>query len=118
MLVTHFMDEAERLCDRVAVMDRGRIVALDTPAGLIAAQAGTLRVTFTAEGDFAWLAGLPIVASVGRHGAWVEVFGEGPVLNHVAAALLERGLAPLDLRTERPTLEEAFLKLTGHGLED
>lgn len=118
VLVTHFMDEAERLCDCVAVMDGGHIVALDTPASLIADQAGTLRVTFTAEGDFAWLAGLQVVTAVERHGAWVEVFGEGPVLNHVAAALLERGLAPLDLRTERPTLEEVFLKLTGHGLED
>jgi ABC-2 type transport system ATP-binding protein len=118
VLVTHFMDEAERLCDRVAVMDGGRIVALDTPANLIAEQAGTLRVTFTAEGDFVWLVGLPMVASVERHGAWVEVFGQGPVLNHVASALLERGLAPLDLRTERPTLEEVFLRLTGHGLED
>jgi len=118
VLVTHFMDEAERLCDRVAVMDRGRIVAQDSPAALIAAEAGAVRVTFTGDGDFGWLAELPIVDSVTRHGAWVEVLGEGPVLNHVAAALLERGLAPFDLQTERPTLEETFLKLTGHGLED
>jgi len=118
VLVTHFMDEAERLCNRVAVMDHGRIVAQDTPANLIAAEAGSARVSFTAEGDFGWLTELPVVASVGRHGAWVEVVGDGPVLNHVAAALLERGLAPLDLQTERPTLEETFLKLTGHGLED
>jgi ABC-2 type transport system ATP-binding protein len=118
VLVTHFMDEAERLCDRVAVMDQGKIVALDTPARLIAANAGPVRVTFTAEGDFEWLTELPVVQSVGRHGAWVEAFGEGPVLNHVAAALLERGLAPFDLQTERPTLEETFLKLTGHELGD
>lgn len=118
VLVTHFMDEAERLCDRVAVMDRGRIIALGAPAALIAAAAGAVRVTFTADGDFDWLRELPMVDSVGRHGAWVEVHGEGPVLNHVAAALLERGLAPFDLQTERPTLEETFLKLTGHGLED
>jgi ABC-2 type transport system ATP-binding protein len=117
VLVTHFMDEADRLCDRVAVMDRGVVVALDTPARLVAAHAGEVRVTFTAEGDFAWLTDLPVVRAVDRHGAWVEVLGEGPVLNHVAAALLERGLAPLDLQTERPTLEETFLKLTGHGLE-
>jgi ABC-2 type transport system ATP-binding protein len=117
VLVTHFMDEADRLCDRVAVMDAGTIVALDTPARLIAASAGQVRVTFTAEGDFTWLTALEVVHSVGRHGAWVEVFGEGPVINHVAAALLERGLAPLDLQTERPTLEETFLKLTGHQLE-
>jgi ABC-2 type transport system ATP-binding protein len=117
VLVTHFMDEADRLCDRVAVMDRGTVVALDTPARLIAASAGQVRVTFTAEGDFDWLGGLEVVHRVNRHGAWVEVFGEGPVINHVAAALLARGCAPLDLQTERPTLEETFLKLTGHGLE-
>jgi ABC-2 type transport system ATP-binding protein len=117
VLVTHFMDEADRLCDRVAVMDRGVIVALDTPARLVAVNAGAVRVTFTAEGDFAWLTQLAVVRSVRRHGAWLEVLGEGPVLNHVAAALLERGLAPLDLQTERPTLEETFLKLTGHGLD-
>jgi ABC-2 type transport system ATP-binding protein len=117
VLVTHFMDEADRLCDRVAVMDAGAIVALDTPARLIAASAGSVRVTFTAEGDFEWLTSLEVVHSVGRHGAWVEVFGEGPVINHVAAALLERDLAPLDLQTERPTLEETFLKLTGHHLD-
>ena len=117
VLVTHFMDEADRLCDRVAVMDKGVIVALDTPARLIAASAGAVRVTFTAEGDFGWLTALEVVHSVGRHGAWVEVLGEGPVINHVAAALLERGLAPLDLQTERPTLEETFLKLTGHRLD-
>ena len=117
ILVTHFMDEADRLCDRVAVMDKGVVVALDTPARLIAANAGAVRVTFTADGDFAWLTALDVVHAVTRHGAWVEVVGEGPVVNHVAAALLERGLAPLDLQTERPTLEETFLKLTGHGLE-
>ena len=117
VLVTHFMDEADRLCDRVAVMDRGVIVAQDTPARLIAAGAELVRVTFTAEGDFEWLAALDVVRSVTRHGAWVEVLGRGPVINHVAAALLERGMAPLDLQTERPTLEETFLRLTGHGLD-
>ena len=117
ILVTHFMDEADRLCDRVAVMDKGVVVALDTPARLIAASAGVVRVTFTADGDFGWLISLDVVHAVTRHGAWVEVVGEGPVVNHVAAALLERGLAPLDLQTERHTLEETFLKLTGHGLE-
>ena len=117
VLVTHFMDEADRLCDRVAVMDRGVVVALDTPARLIAASADVVRVTFTAEGDFDWLTALDVVHSVVRHGAWVEARGEGPVINYVAAALLERGLAPLDLQTERPTLEETFLKLTGHQLD-
>jgi len=127
ILVTHFMDEAERLCDRVAVMDGGRIVAMDTPSALIEAGVGAVRVKFTTEADvgagvgarggFDWLADLPHVHGVEQRGRTVEVTGDGPVLAHVAAALLARGLEPSDLRVERPTLEETFLKLTGHGLE-
>ena len=56
VLVTHFMDEAERLCDRLAIMDAGRIVALDAPAALIA-RAGHVRIQFTSsEPDLSWLA--------------------------------------------------------------
>ena len=119
VLVTHFMDEAERLCDRIAVMDAGRIVAMDTPSALIEADAGTVRVKFSAGApdDFEWLGTVSHVRAVRRRGNAVEVTGEGPVLAHVAAALLARGLEPVDLRVERPTLEETFLKLTGHGLE-
>ena len=123
VLVTHFMDEAERLCDRIAIMDGGRIVAMDTPRALIEVQVGTVRVKFSAErsdgraGDCGWLTGVPHVQAVRRRGDTVEVDGDGPVLAHVAGALLARGLEPADLRVERPTLEETFLKLTGHGLE-
>jgi ABC-2 type transport system ATP-binding protein len=123
VLVTHFMDEAERLCDRIAIMDRGRIVAMGTPRALIEAEAGTVRVKFSLEtskgraDDFGWLTGVPHVEAVRRRGGTVEVDGDGPVLAHVAGALLARGLEPADLRVERPTLEETFLKLTGHGLE-
>jgi ABC-2 type transport system ATP-binding protein len=122
VLVTHFMDEAERLCDRIAVMDAGRIVAMDTPPALVEANAGSVRVRFTAavageRDDFAWLAMVPHARAVARHGATVEVVGDGPVLTHVAGALLARGIEPTDLRVDRPTLEDTFLKLTGHGLE-
>ena len=51
VLVTHFMEEAERLCDRIAVMDRGKVVALDTPGRLVAEHAAGLRVVFRSEGD-------------------------------------------------------------------
>jgi ABC-2 type transport system ATP-binding protein len=138
VLVTHFMDEAERLCDRIAVMDAGRIIAMGTPAALVEAEAGAVRVKFTSaagvdargvtearggpasggsEGDVDWLLGVPHVHGVVRRGRTVEVTGAGPVLAHVAAALLARGIEPSDLRVERPTLEETFLRLTGHGLE-
>jgi ABC-2 type transport system ATP-binding protein len=125
VLVTHFMDEAERLCDRVAILEAGRIVALETPQGLIDANVGAVKVRFSATGlrhageldDVAWLAGLSHVHSVERRGSLIEVIGEGPVLTHVAGALLERGLEPPDLTVDRPTLEETYLKLTGHWLE-
>ncbi|MBN2204956.1 MAG: ABC transporter ATP-binding protein, partial [Thermoleophilia bacterium] len=69
------------------------------------------------SGGYRWLLGVPYVHAVERRGRTVEVTGDGPVLAHVAAALLARGLEPPDLRVERPTLEETFLRLTGHGLE-
>jgi ABC-2 type transport system ATP-binding protein len=117
VLVTHFMDEAENLCDRVAVVDRGKIVASDSPQGLIARYAGNVRVLFSSEqADFAWLKAVPGVTAVRAERGRVEVNGSGPVLALVAAALVEHGITPLDLRVERPSLEDVFLKLTGHGV--
>ena len=114
MLVTHFMEEAERLCDRVTIMDRGRIVAADTPQGLITKHASEVRVIFTTEHtDLPWLAEIPNVKKVTRRGPRLEVEGNGPVLVQVAAALVEHGITPSDLRVEQPTLEDVFLKLTG-----
>jgi ABC-2 type transport system ATP-binding protein len=118
-LVTHFMEEAERLCDRIAVMDAGRIVAEGAPQELIAAHASYVTVVFGTDAhDVGWLADVPFVTAVARHGARVEVRGGGPVLAHVAAALVERGLTPPDLRVEQPTLEDVFLTLTGHEMEE
>jgi ABC-2 type transport system ATP-binding protein len=116
VMVTHFMDEAEHLCDRLAVVDRGRVVALDTTTGIVERAGFATRVLFTAEaGNLDWLDGVPGVQRVTRSGPRVEVEGSGAVLVHVAAGLLEHGLAPDDLRLERPTLEDAFLALTGHA---
>lgn len=113
VLVTHFMDEAEQLCDRVAIVDRGRIVALDSPQGLIAAHAEKIRVTFSTEQpDLEWLEQLPNVEGITRHGQRVDVAGSGPVLARVAAALVEHGIVPVDLRVDQPTLEDVFLLLT------
>jgi ABC-2 type transport system ATP-binding protein len=119
LLVTHFMDEAERLCDRVAVVERGRIVALGPPVALIDQHAPELHVVFTAADlDVGWLAELEHVHAVTRRGARVLVRGDGPVLALVASALVERGFVPADLRVERPSLENVFLELTGHHVED
>jgi len=119
VLVTHFMDEAEKICDRVAVVDQGRIVATDTPQGLINEHASKVRVIFTTEqADLTWLSGIQGVQRVTKHGPRVEVEGGGPLLALVAAALVEHGITPSDLRVEQPTLEDVFLKLTGHSAED
>jgi ABC-2 type transport system ATP-binding protein len=114
VLVTHFMDEAERLCDRLAVMRGGRIVAEGTPQGLVNRYAPEIRVRFgVLDGcDVGWLADLSTVRSVERWGTRVEVEGVDPVLAEVAGALMVHGLTPADLRVEQPTLEDVFLRLT------
>ena len=118
VLVTHYMDEAEHLCDRVAIVDRGRLVALDTPARLVADLDAPVRVRFSTDREnLDWLAEVPGVRRVARRGPEVDVEGTGPVLALVAAALVERGLIPADLRAERPTLEDVFLARTGGRAE-
>lgn len=118
VLVTHFMDEAERLCDRVAVVDKGSIVALDTPRGLVVSYDPLEQVVFTCgEPSLDWLEAVPGVRDVNRRGPRVVVHGTGPLLAHVAAALVAHDIAPDDLRVIEPSLEDVFLKLTGHLVE-
>jgi ABC-2 type transport system ATP-binding protein len=117
VLVTHFMDEAEKLCDRLAIVDRGKIVAMDTPQGLITEYANEVRVIFTTDReDISWLDEISHVKKVIRSGPRVEVEGSGLVLPLVAASLVEHGITPADLRLEQPTLEDVFLKLTGQDV--
>lgn len=119
VLVTHFMDEAEYLCDRVAVVDHGNVIALDTPQGLIDALELPSVVHFsTPEPDLSWVERLDVVDSLTRRGDAVEIRGTGPVLALVAAELVAHGIAPLDLRVDRPTVEDAFLTLTGRTIRD
>jgi ABC-2 type transport system ATP-binding protein len=119
VLVTHFMDEAEQLCDRLAVVDQGRIVATDTPQGLITTYASQIRVIFSTDlPDLSWLEEIPQVSRVIRQGRRVEVEGNGPVLAMVAAALVDHGIIPADLRAEQPTLEDVFLSITGRTIRD
>jgi ABC-2 type transport system ATP-binding protein len=119
VLVTHFMDEAENLCDRLAIMDRGHIVAMDSPQGLITSHTSNIRVIFSSDSpDLSWLEMVPCVTQVTQRGPRVEVEGKGPILFHVAAALSEHGLEPGDLRLEQPTLEDVFLALVGRRTEE
>jgi ABC-2 type transport system ATP-binding protein len=116
ILVTHFMDEAENLCDRIAVIDNRRVAALDTPDGLIGRYGGGAQVTFSTDaGDLAFLQQLAEVAEVTRHGRRVTITGHGPLLARVAAELVAHDLAPVDLEVKRASLEDVFLTITGGG---
>jgi ABC-2 type transport system ATP-binding protein len=116
LLVTHFMDEAQALCDRLAVLVAGRVIARGTPAELVAARQRGHIVRFTAAvgTDVAFLQAVPGVEEV-RAGSSGEVVvtGSGPLLARVGYALVSRGIEPEDLRTDVASLEDAYLALTG-----
>ncbi|WP_042420211.1 ABC transporter ATP-binding protein [Streptacidiphilus anmyonensis] len=116
LLVTHFMEEAERLCDRVALIDAGRVVAVDTPAGLAARAGREQRMRFrpSAPLEDAALLALPEVTQVLRHGPKVEVVGTGNLLHAVTALLARRQIIAGDLRVEQASLDDAFVSLTTH----
>ena len=120
LLVTHFMEEAERLCDRVAVIDAGRIIALDTPAGLVARARGGKTVRFVPSGPFdeALLTGLAEVTRVERDGRYVVVTGTGELVNAVVLALHAAGVDARDVRLDEASLEDAFVRLTGEHEHD
>lgn len=121
VLVTHFMDEAQRLCDRMAVLSRGRVLAVGTAAELIATRQPEVVIRFTAplDADVSFLGAVRGVRDVGRGGdAEVLVRGGGPLLARVAHALVEHGMEPEDLAVQLPTLEDAYLALTGEPDRD
>jgi ABC-2 type transport system ATP-binding protein len=115
VLVTHFMEEAERLCDRVAVIDHGHLVALDTPAGLTARARGgkTVRFLPSAPFDDRLLTGLSGVTRVEHQGQHVVVTGTGELVNAVILALHTAGVEARDVQLDASTLEDAFVRLTG-----
>jgi ABC-2 type transport system ATP-binding protein len=120
VLVTHYMEEAERLCDRIAVIDAGRVVATDTPAGLVARLTGGQRLRFRPSAPFldAVLTDLAEVESVRRLGLQVEVSGNGALLHAVTSTLARHHVVPADLRLEQATLDDAFVALTGRSAEN
>ena len=119
VLVSHFMDEVEELCDRAAILEQGRIAALDTPAGLVDLAGGTYRVRFCpmAPLDEGLLRPLPGVSRVTRHGTQVEVTGTGDFASAVTTELARRQIIVADLRIEGRSLDNAYVTLTGQSLE-
>src|ERR1700712_2096399 len=114
LLVSHFMEEAERLCDRVVVIDRGRVIAADTPEGLAAGVVADQRMSFlpSAPVDRAFLQGLADVHTVSNTGERVVVTGTDNVAGAVIIALHERRVAATRLRVDQPSLDDAFVALT------
>jgi ABC-2 type transport system ATP-binding protein len=125
LLTTHYMEEADQLCGRVAIMDRGKILALDTPAALKQQIDADTIVTVTASGDRADLArvladGVEGVAHTRpiEGGVELHVKGKDRLLPRVVAVAEEAGFPVLDLSVTEPTLETVFINLTGKELRE
>lgn len=128
ILTTHYMEEAERLCDRVAILDHGRVIALGTPQQLIASVGGEQIVEFAIkehetgeEGlDAALLTALPGVQShrVDAKLHQLSVSELHTAVPRIFAVLREQGLHLSDFRTHSATLEDVFVRLTGRTLRD
>ncbi|MEU9097308.1 ABC transporter ATP-binding protein [Streptomyces sp. NPDC048361] len=114
LLVTHFMEEAQRLCDRVAVIDKGRVAALDTPSGLIRRAAGSTVISFTPSAplDGLALSELPQAAAVEEKHGRVTIHGTDETVNAVITLLARHHITAHQLRVSEATLDDAFLDLT------
>lgn len=112
VLVTHFMEEAEALCDRLAVFEAGTIVAAGTPTEIIAAHGNASSIAFTPDGhDDDTFAGCPGVRSIERDGSRMVVRGDAAMAAHACAALVAHGPPPPDLRIHQASLEDAVVAL-------
>jgi ABC-2 type transport system ATP-binding protein len=124
LLTTHFMEEAERLCDRVAILDHGRIVALDTPENLIRNLGVEERIVFDLDGILpaGFEKALSGTIRLEVQGERVVIHGENgrkvPLVTEVVGLLAEQGVPFKDLRTEQPSLEDVFLSLTGRDMRE
>lgn len=120
-LTTHLMEEAERLCDRVAIIEHGRVIDVGAPRELVAKHCPQRSVVFTSE-EPALTDRLGVVPGlVGQECSGVEytLHGEGDgFVNDVIHFIAHEEVPVQGFRTEFPTLEDVFLKLTGHGIRD
>jgi ABC-2 type transport system ATP-binding protein len=120
ILVSHYMEEAERLCDRVALIDHGRIIALDTPHGLAEEVTGGKQVRFVPSQPFedGLLTALPEVRTLEHQGKHIRVVGSGQLVNALVLTLARNGVEALDIQMEGATLEDAFVQLTGRHIHE
>ena len=124
LLTTHFMEEAERLCDRIAILDHGQIVALDTPAALIRGLGVEERVVFNLDRTLpaSFENALSSAVQIEIQGERVVIHAQNgrkvPLVSEVVGLMSARGITFRDLRTEQPDLEDVFLNLTGRKLRE
>ncbi len=124
LLTTHYMEEADQLCRRVAIMDHGKILALDTPAGLKASVGADSIVTVHASGDLAVLAGIlheidGVISATDVDGSIVvHVKGASSVLPPIVSSAERHGFVVQELSVAEPTLETVFINMTGKELRD
>ncbi len=120
-LTTHLMEEAERLCDRVAILDHGRVIDIGTPAELVRRHCPERTIVVTTDDASAQerFRAIPAVESVSAQGQQFTIRGRGEgLVTQVIQCLGEHRMPVIDFRTEVPTLEDVFLKLTGHVIRD
>ena len=120
-LTTHLMEEAERLCDRVAIIDHGRIIDVGPPADLVRRHCPERTVVLATDDSRAAVlfGAIPYVLSVTRQGSSVTIRGgAADLVTQVIGCVAEHRMYVTDFRTEIPTLEDVFLKLTGHTIRD
>src|SRR5712671_45949 len=121
LLTTHLMEEAERLCDRVAIIDHGRIIDIGTPAELVRRHCPERTVIVATEDSTAAerFRAIPQVQAVSSDGLHLTIRGVGAdFVTQVIHCLAEHRIRVIDFRTELPTLEDVFLTLTGHMIRD
>ncbi len=120
-LTTHLMEEAERLCDRVAIIEHGKIIALDTPTNLVTEHCPERSVVFSIDGDveLSRCENIDGLSSANQKNDEIRLGGLGDTfVSNVIHAIADQNINVLNFRTEIPTLEEVFLKLTGHGIRE
>ncbi|MDY6917576.1 MAG: ABC transporter ATP-binding protein [Chloroflexota bacterium] len=121
LLTTHYMEEAEKLCDRVGIIDYGKIIALDTPRGLVNSLGAETKIVFSAEGvDAQALQSISAVTRVvsGQDGLALYTSDQNNTLQELVRAADAHGFVITNLRTESANLDDVFLTLTGREIRE